>query len=177
MSRGPGRIERAIEAAFLGSPSATFSVADLGPIAYPGLNQVEKRHRVAILRAADKVARRLWWRGGVSEHPGGSVIFFNLLDVRSYTMGKARLDLVNGSLPIDLIETLLEPPRFGCPLRHRNQWDRMQPGGAYWLHVEMAKAQKAGDLVELERLRCELHDGLDRQMAAKYPDRYGSANA
>ncbi|MGU3536816.1 hypothetical protein [Methylobacterium sp. A54F] len=170
-------MERAIEAAFIAQPSATFSIADLGPIAYPGLNQVEKRHRVAILRAADKVGKRLWWSGLRSERPGGPIIYCNLLDVRSYTLGRLRADHVAGAEPLDRLESLLEEPRFGDPRRHWSQWDRMQPGGAYWIHVEMAKARKTGDLAEVERLRVELEAGLRRLMAAKYPEAYGAADA
>ncbi|MCJ2099717.1 hypothetical protein [Methylobacterium sp. E-046] len=172
MSRGPGKVERAIEAAFLASPEATFSVADLGPIAYPGLNRVEKRHRVAILRAADRVAARLWWKGLKSERPGGAIVYCNLLNVRSYTLGRMRVDLVDGTEPLWRLESLLEPPQFGDPWKHRNQWDRIQPGGSYWLHVEMAKAQKAGDFAEYERLRAALRESVNRRIAAMYPDAY-----
>lgn len=174
MSRGPGRIERAIEAAFTASPDDAFSVSELGAFAYPGLNRVEKRHRVAILRAADKVGRRLWWAGRTSERPGGAVIYFNLLNVRSYTLGHLRRDLVNGSAPMEQLLDLMEPPQFGDPWRSRNQWDRMQPGGAWWLHVEMNKAQKAGDLAEVERLRAELRASVDRRMAAKFSEAHGA---
>jgi len=176
VSRGPGRVEREIEAAFLASPEEAFSVAELGAIVYPGLNRVEKRHRVAILRAADKVARRLWWKGAVSERPGGAVIYFNLLNVRSYTLGHMRRGLVNASVPVDQLLKFMEPPQFGDPWRSRNQWDRMQPGGAWWFHVEMNKAQKAGDLAEVERLRADLHAGLDQRMADKYPAAYGGSH-
>jgi len=49
MSRGPGRIERAIEQAFSADPEATHTIDDLALAA--GLNRVEKKHRVAVLRA------------------------------------------------------------------------------------------------------------------------------
>ncbi|MCJ2011246.1 hypothetical protein [Methylobacterium sp. J-076] len=173
MSRGPGRVEQAIEAAFTGSPEDAFSVAELGALAYPGLNRVEKRRRVAILRAADKVVRRLWWTGRTSERPGGAVIYFNLLNVRSYALGHMRRGLVNASVPMDQLLKLMEPPQFGDPWRSRNQWDQMQPGGAWWFHVEMNKAQKAGDLAEVERLRAELHASENQRLAAKYPEANG----
>jgi hypothetical protein len=59
LARGPGRIERAIEGAFNREPSRFFTVKDLTPMAYPGLSRPAKRHRVAILRAADRVADRV----------------------------------------------------------------------------------------------------------------------
>ena len=59
MSRGPGRIERAIEAAFTAEPSRAFPVETLALVAFPGVNRLEKKHRIAVLRAAHKVAERL----------------------------------------------------------------------------------------------------------------------
>jgi len=168
MSRGPGKIERAIEAAFTAQPSATFTVYELGPIAYPGLNGMEKRHQVSIRRAVEKVASRLWWVGLKSERPGGQLVYCNTLNVRSYTLGKLRAACVNNGLALDQIEAFLEEPRFDDPWRHRSEWDRMQPGGAWWYHVEMAKAQKTGKHQEVERLRAELHASVGRRMSDKY---------
>lgn len=163
MSRGPGKIERAIEAAFSAMPSATFSVAELGPIAYPGLNRVEKRHRVAILRAADKVAARLWWKGLTSERPGGSIVYCNLLDVHSYALGRLRADFLTGAEPIARLETFLIEPEPGDPFAHRSRWDVVRPGGAWWLHVEAAKADRAGDSAQAAAIM----DGLRADVAAR----------
>lgn len=171
MSKGPGKIQRAIEAAFTAQPSATFTVYELGPIAYPGLNDMAKRHQGSIRRAAEKVASRLWWVGLRSERPGGLLVYCNTLDVRSYALGQLRAACVNNSLALDQIETLLEEPRCDAPWRHRSGWDRMQPGGAWWYHVEVAKAQKAGKHQEVERLRAELHATIGREMADKYETR------
>ena len=74
MSRGWGRIERAIAAAFEAEPRRAFSIEALARIAYPDIESVEKRHRVAIIRAADDVALRRGWKrlgGG----PGVSVAY------------------------------------------------------------------------------------------------------
>jgi hypothetical protein len=83
MSRGPGRVERAIEQTFTDNPSAAFTVEELAAAAYPGLNRVEKKHRVAVLRAADKVAGRLGWHKYVCERPGGHIVYCNPVDLRS----------------------------------------------------------------------------------------------
>ena len=73
MSRGPGAIELAIEAAFKASPSTLFSVYDLVLLAYADKYQpdddhgsrkdweVSKAHRFSVIRAANKVAKRIWW--------------------------------------------------------------------------------------------------------------------
>jgi DNA (cytosine-5)-methyltransferase 1 len=62
MSRGRGRIERAIAAAFEAEPRRAFSVEALARIAYPDIEGVEKRHRVAVIRAAENIARRMGWK-------------------------------------------------------------------------------------------------------------------
>ena len=166
MSRGPGHIERAIAAAFTAMPSAVFTVADLGPISYSGLNRVEKRHRVAIIRAADKVASRLWWAKLISERPGGQVVYCNTLDVRSYALGRLRAGFEFNDTPLDVIERMVEVPAPGDPYAHRSRWHLVQPGGAWWQHVEIAKARKAGDDAEAERITADLHASIAEKKAA-----------
>lgn len=165
MSRGPGRVERAIEMAFEASPDAAFSVADLGPVAYPGLNRVEKRHRVAIIRAADRVAARHWWAKLISERPGGEIIYCNTLNVRSYALGRSRADFCFNNLPLEVIVRLIEAPIPGDPYAYRSRWDLVRPGGAWWRHVEIAKARKAGDLDEANRIGAELRTEIVRKTA------------
>ena len=58
MSRGPGRIERAIAAILDAEPDNAFTTEDLCERVYPGVNRVEKKHRVAVLRAANKLIKR-----------------------------------------------------------------------------------------------------------------------
>lgn len=79
MSRGPGAIEHAIEAAFLGNPSGTFTVEDLARHAYPGLDRVDKKHRVSIIRAADKVAIRCGWCGWKADRSRHHLVYFHPL--------------------------------------------------------------------------------------------------
>lgn len=166
MSRGPGRVERAIEAAFVASPDAAFSVAELGPVAYSGLNRVEKRHRVAIIRAADRVASRLWWAKLISERPGGEIIYCNTLNVRSYALGRSRADFCFNNLSLEVIVRLIEAPVPGDPYAYRSRWDLVRPGGAWWKHVEIAKARKAGNTAEAERVGAELRADVAQRFAA-----------
>jgi hypothetical protein len=59
MSKGAGRVERAIAGVFEAEPDNAFTVEDLCDRAYPG-ELVEKKHRVAVLRAAKNPTR---WQG------------------------------------------------------------------------------------------------------------------
>ena len=135
MSRGPGVIERAVEATFAGHPSSTFTVEELAALAYPGVNRVEKKHRVAVIRAADKVGRRMGWIGQRAERPGGTVIYSNLYDVRSYSLGRLRRDFLTNWRGSDYPEKVLDDPTV-CP----RDYESAQLGGAWWLHVEINKA-------------------------------------
>jgi hypothetical protein len=84
---GPGRIERAIADAFAANSNGILSVDDLVSVAYQGINRVEKKHRVATIRAADKVAARIGWACRQAEMAGHPLVYYNLYDVRSYTIG------------------------------------------------------------------------------------------
>ncbi|MDH4990846.1 hypothetical protein QEZ48_08380 [Aquamicrobium lusatiense] len=90
MSRGPGKIERAVEALLNANPRRTFTGEEMALACYPGLNRVEKKHKVSVLRAANKVADRLRWASDRVWNSNSSIIFFNPLDLRSFAVGKTR---------------------------------------------------------------------------------------
>jgi hypothetical protein len=70
MSKGPGRIERAIAEAFERRPNDSLDIGELAAICYHGVT-IEKKHRVAVARAVAKVATRMGWKN----NPG--VGFYN----------------------------------------------------------------------------------------------------
>jgi hypothetical protein len=152
MGRGPGRIEQAIEATFTRFPDQTFSTAELGLIVYPGINRIEKKHRVSIVRAADKVAKRIAWSARRARAPAGAggVVYYNLLNARSYRLGMLRAGIFSRSEPLRELEERLDNPDV------RNaEWSDIQPGGVWAMHVEIHK-DLARNLAEGERLREEL---------------------
>jgi hypothetical protein len=57
MSRGTGRIERQIKALFVHDPKRIESTADLCRAIY-GIEKVEKKHRVAVLRALKSISEK-----------------------------------------------------------------------------------------------------------------------
>ncbi len=155
MSRGPGKIERTIEAAFASAPDDIFMMGDLVALAYPGVNRVEKKHRVSVLRAASRVCGRTDWRQMYSHRPGGGSVFVNLRSLRSYTLGKIRASTDmsgrQGHTTHDLrlmVDGLLEP-----------QWHHisekvngMRPGQKVWASWLMACARLDGRHEEAEEL-------------------------
>jgi len=164
MSRGPGRLERAIADAFARWPSATFTFEDLGPICYPGLNRVEKKHRVAITRAADRVADRMWW-SCEPHHPSNSVagssavrVYYNLCDLRSYTLGHVRREYLQsigrnreGRLAFP------QPRRSFSDLVAEAEKIIAEGKNCWWRHVALNKARRDGetDTDEYKRLDAE----------------------
>jgi hypothetical protein len=107
MSRGPGKIERAIGQAFKAEPERTFGTDDLIAIAFPHIDQVEKKHRVSVLRAARGACR---WTGFVpfNRWPGVPGEFMRrdlaeAADARRMAVAEANWNRMFGSrLPQDL---------------------------------------------------------------------------
>ena len=87
MSRGPGRAQRVIAEAFRSAPSQTFTVEQLILRVYPGVNRAEKKHRVAVLRAADAICWPMGWARWRSNQQSNLIVYFNMLDLRSYATG------------------------------------------------------------------------------------------
>ena len=87
MSRGAGRVERAILAAVRAEPDNAFTVADLCDRVYPGVNRIEKKHRVSVQRAMKNAAKRsngdlgLWTEGSFGY---GKLVLFGRYNVLSY---------------------------------------------------------------------------------------------
>ena len=71
MSRGPGRVERAIKAAFEAEPTRVFTTEYLCNHVYAGTPKIEKKHRVSLIRAAKRVLQRESnWRMTRTHMPG-----------------------------------------------------------------------------------------------------------
>ena len=78
MSRGPGRVERAIKAAFEAEPTRVFTTEYLCNHVYAGTPKIEKKHRVSLIRAAKRVLQRESnWRMTRTHMPGAPFLFFN----------------------------------------------------------------------------------------------------
>lgn len=78
MSRGPGRVERAIKAAFDAEPTRIFTTEYLCTHVYTDAARIEKKHRVSLIRAAKRVVQREpSWRMTRTHMPGAPFLFFN----------------------------------------------------------------------------------------------------
>lgn len=160
MSKGPGRIERAVEAVFAVAPDDAYTTADLIDHAYPGINRVEKKHRVAVIRAAKNICRRTGWRWFMTRALGGTLVFWNPYDVRSYAIGRLKADFGMGYRSNDerivwclgrtaeKIQAMLAP--------RGDHHHLVVEGGAWWRHVQINIADRDGDTSDrVQALRAE----------------------
>jgi|SRR5271169_2974524 len=96
MSKGPGRIGRAIAAMFDAEPENAFTVEELCERAYPGVS-VEKKHRVTVIRAANNLALRrpevVWLRG---KGLGRTLVLCRRDNLASYALGYSKVDQSEG---------------------------------------------------------------------------------
>jgi hypothetical protein len=100
MSKGPGRIERAITAAIEAEPDNAFTVEDLCDRAFPGANRIEKKHRVSVLRAMKKlVAERERLDFFRAETQGCTLVLFQRGNVMSYGMARLKACFLEGYRP------------------------------------------------------------------------------
>lgn len=172
MSRGPGRIERAIASAFAAEPDNAFTIGDLCIRVYPeiarGFALPEKKHRVAVLRAAKKVAAQhpngeLW----ESETRGGELTFFHRYNVMSYAMARLKSGRFGSRYHGP------RPPHYDDETRLRKRLapggdfhESVIPGGVWWRHVELRIAERDGDTKKIAKLQAE-HEAARAEIFAR----------
>ncbi len=179
MSRGPGRIERALYHLFEEHPEGAWTTADLCRLIYPTANRVEKKHRVAVLRAMDKVIdkkgdqHRDWGWFYFGFKGAAARVLCNYANVMSYSL--AKLNSMNAKTWV------------GEEWRTRTEeelLERLQPGGdhhgyiipgprGHWdRHVRMYIAKRDGDQETADKMKYEqdmnerIADAQLRQIAA-----------
>src|SRR5258708_25784415 len=154
MNKRPGRVEQIIEALVWAESDNAVTSEDLCARVYPG-ELIEKKHRVSVLRAAKRVAKR---RGEIDtitgEGLGGTLIFFDQYCVLSYAMARLKSSSYRTN---DKRRSLRE-----------NEADlraKIAPGGSYhalivrggacWRHVEERIAKRDVGPDQLQRLKAE----------------------
>jgi hypothetical protein len=120
ISKGPGRIERAIRALLDAHPDLAFVTDELCEHCYPNATKIERKHQVAVLRAAMKVIKddpdwRAWRIAGM----GRGRVFVNHANGQSYALGES----IAGGWPDDPI---YRSP--GRAARKPSKWARAGPG-------------------------------------------------
>jgi hypothetical protein len=151
-SKGLGRIQRRIDSILAASPEDAFSVEDLCKRIYE-TEVVEKRHRVAVLRAGKGLLKKgtAFHRFGSSRR--GGLVFFNQGSVMSY--GIARLKARD-----------YRPSRIRKGLAPGGlERQYIEEGAVWWLAVQEWIAQNTGDTAKLEELK-PMRDAQNQKFAA-----------
>jgi hypothetical protein len=153
MSRGPGRIERAIRALFDAHPDLAFTTDELAEHCYPRTATIERKHQVSVLRAAGKVIAgdRDWYAWRI-DGQGRGWVFVNGCNLQSYALGRLIADVLTfygskkrveryspGAMPADRKNLLARLEPGG------KNHDSIQPGGGWYRHVQLHIAERDGD--------------------------------
>src|SRR6516164_5935447 len=164
MSKGPGQVQRAIMAAFGSEPDNAFLLSELCEHAYPRIKRIEKKHRVAVARAAktiktiDSIQRQTL---------GRELVFYDPLNVMSYAMARLKSDFIDGEdfrnndpRKAQLRKRSKRKATTEQDLRKRlapgeRQHKHIVKGGAWWRHTEIERAKKRGDRKTLKRLQAQ----------------------
>jgi hypothetical protein len=183
MSNGLGRIELGILEAFRSEPDDAFTTDELAKRIY-GVETVEKKHRVAILRAARNLNPSLnnfknfgkteynwlkavkmehgYWTSYYDGHSGYSrlFVFFNCCNLQSYGMSHEKVEYFS-----------LEQPPSNAQLRKQLKknvrfQERMAKGGWYWKHVEEYKAECSGDEKKAKKIKAANDKASAKSFAA-----------
>jgi hypothetical protein len=163
MSRGPGRIERAIRELLDAHPDLAFVTDDLVRHCYPGIPAIERKHQVSVLRAAHKVITgdRDWYATRI-DGQGRGWVFVNAGNLQSYALGRLIDDgfllyhsekraerFSPGAAPADRKDLLARLAPGGT------EHHTIQPGGGWFRHVQLHIAERDGDTAAATTLQAQ----------------------
>jgi hypothetical protein len=169
MSKGPGRIERAISRIFDATPDAALTTEELAERIYgidPFEVEVEKKHRVAVLRARRTLAKTRPEIGLLrTEGLGGTCVFYRRDRVASYALACMKSSRFHHYRTHDLRmheweelfpnSIVFHEAELLAELANAINQKRMAPGGSWWLRTEQFIAEQAGDMARATALREE----------------------
>jgi hypothetical protein len=119
-----------------------------------GKDQIEKRHRVAVLRAAKAITDLCSIQ---REHGNQSAIFFNHRNLTAYATARIKASSWEW-------QPLSDTEARGRMLREENA-KMIKEGGYWWLHVREWIAEKDNNTVLKEKLK-PLQEAREREFAA-----------
>jgi hypothetical protein len=163
MSRGPGRIERALAAIFDAEPENAFTSEELCARIYSTHGvPIQTKHHISLIRAAKTLAKRrpeiIWFR---SQIRGSELVFARQDNVTSYTLGQLKRTWgCRGWDDDELRAILAAPSRF---------WAELVPSWAR--DVEIFLAARDGDIAKTMQLR----DAAERERVAWLTRAFGTA--
>jgi hypothetical protein len=173
-------VQRAIAAYFEAEPDNAFLLSELCERIYPRINRIEKKHRVAVARAAKLIPTLAVMK---RETLGSELVFYDPLNVMSYAMARLKVDFLNGGYRNNdprkarIRERCAwlarrNPQKYGYladggsyretteqELREMLASERylklVVEGGTWWRHTEIERSKRRGDLDTYNRLQAD----------------------
>lgn len=150
MSRGPGRIERAVRQLMTDEPGGAWTVEDIAEKVYPVTRTtgVEKKHRVSVVRALKRITENdVDWVLWQSRTRGGTIVLVNLGNLQSYALGNLKADNTEDyrrkdGRYVSATENDLKKQLESDGRKHK--WIQPGPDGHWWRHVQMHIARRDG---------------------------------
>lgn len=160
MSKGPGRIERAIRELFSTNPTEAFTTDDLIAVVFPRVQDADKKHRVSVLRAAQRVVASDpdWRMERAKQARGGICIFYNASDVRSFGLHRLMTCYAHVIHYYDGGKTYFHPyskDELRAKLDNDSNRNFMSPGGPWHRDVEIHRLRRDGEQERAEVLEAE----------------------
>ena len=147
MSRGPGRIERAVVELVASDTDNAFTIREACRRIY-GMDPVQKKHLISVARAAKSAIKHgaNIWIDGVGGR-GHSLVLCTPDNLTSYGMAKFKRD------------NTLWPWADDNEVRQRlavSYHNYTAPGGLWWRQVELFKAKRAGETERVDEIETEI---------------------
>jgi len=148
MSKGPGKIERAVVDLVASNPDNAITVEDACVRVYhlAAAYGVDKKHRVAVIRAANSAIKRganlglMGWGGR-----GRAAVLYTPDNLTSCGMAHIRTSASAWWTDEHARERLT----------HEDYQEHMAPGGAWWCQVELFKAEHDGDAAKVAEIEAQ----------------------
>jgi hypothetical protein len=176
MSKGPGRIERALIVLFDAEPDNAFTIEDLCCKVYDSWRETPRKQRVSVLRAMKRVqARRDTLDRLQSWTKGNTWVYFNKLSVLSYGMARLKADNLrryqqkySKTTEAELLSMLLGKHKHSATSEHYDLRRYVQPGGAWHQDVQSwtaeIQARRAGKDALVRKIIAQREDDERRRL-------------
>ena len=157
MSRGYGIIQRAIVAVFEAEPDNGLLLSELCERVYRGINRIEKKHRVAVARAAYRIPCLAHMK---RQTLGCEVVFYNPASVLAYGMARLKSDNFSRYERHSDPRFRWEQPRSEADLRAMlasggDHHKYVAEGGAWQRFAKLEYAKCSGDDEMYQRIKDE----------------------
>jgi hypothetical protein len=170
MSRGPGRIEQQIEAAFVRDPDNAFTVEDLCDLIWPQAI-IEKKHRVTVIRAGKRLAECLGWLAYIrGENRDRTLVFYSYASVKSCAIGWLKADrLTHYRDPDPSVWKSASEDDLRASLRPGGKHHNLvQEGYTPWREHEMWTVKQAGDTDRVKQIEADYKRRM-RELGVEIP--------